>query len=121
MFPSRPRPPLADPPDASMRDTADVSDTAAIVLTALVRMSSRSRRGQADLAAALAGAAVTIDPTVLRAAIKLLVVQKCIAPPIALDDGGAIVPVLRQTMPCRNPPALLVVLPAPAAFPWRPS
>jgi hypothetical protein len=80
-------------------DPAAVADTAAVLLTVLNSMATRSRRQQADVGAAIAGAQLDADPTEVGAALKLLLAERCITRPISLDDGGLIVTVLRHTMP----------------------
>ena len=71
----------------------DDADFAVVLLTALTNMAARSKRRQADLAAALRGADIVAEPRRLRAALRLLQAQGAIENLVPLSDGGLLLTV----------------------------
>ena len=81
---------------ASRADDFDDADFAVVLLHALVSMAERSKRRQADLTAALRGAAITADPMRVRAALQLLQMQGAIENLVPLSDGGLLLSVTQR-------------------------
>jgi hypothetical protein len=79
----------------AQRDSGALADEAfaALLLRALVAMAARSKRQQADMTAALRGAGLMATPVRVRAALRLLRQQGCIANLVPLSDGGLLLSV----------------------------
>lgn len=82
--------PVAQPPASAAMDDAEY---AMHLLMALTSMSSRSKRRQADLVAALRGAHLPAEPRKVRAALRLLQAQGAIENLVPLSDGGLLLSV----------------------------
>jgi hypothetical protein len=80
----------------SRADDFDDADFAVVLLHALTSMAERSKRRQADLMAALRGAAITADPGRVRLALRLLQLQGAIENLVPLSDGGLLLSVTQR-------------------------
>jgi len=79
------------------RDTEwEDADFAVVLLQALTTMASRSKRRQADLAAALRGADIAADPARVRMALRMLRAQGAIENLVPLSDGGLLLSVTQK-------------------------
>jgi hypothetical protein len=95
-------------PEPNRADDFDDADFAIVLLHALASMAERSKRRQADLTAALRGAAITADAARVRLALKLLQAQGAIEQLVPLSDGGLLLTVTqRLTDPAVPPPQWL--------------
>ncbi len=74
-------------------DVFDDTEFATLLLMALNRMAARSKRGQADLVAALRGAGLSAPRRRVRAALRLLQAQGAIDNLVPLSDGGLLLTV----------------------------
>ena len=74
---------------------AEDADFAVLLLMALANMAARSKRGQADLVAALRGAGLTAEPRRVRAALRLLQERGAIEHLVPLSDGGLLLSVTK--------------------------
>jgi len=89
---------VADDP-AGRIDPAAIANAAVRVLAALNVTAARSRRGESYVAEALAVAKLEIDPPLLRAALMMLLAERCIERPVQLADGDVVVIVIRPSLP----------------------
>ena len=80
---------VAPRPDVVPED----ADFAVLLLMALADMAARSKRGQADLVAALRGAGLVAEPRRVRAALRLLQSHGAIENLVPLSDGGLLLSV----------------------------
>jgi hypothetical protein len=82
----------ATPPDAGDAD-AEFTEQ---LLMALAGMAARSKRGQADLTAALRGAGIAAEPPRVRAALRLLHARGAVRNFVPLFDGGLLLSVISK-------------------------
>lgn len=92
--------PSVPPPAQPLAD----AEFALLLLLALSTMASRSKRGQADVAAALRGAQLEAEPRRIRTALRRLQAEGAISNLVPLSDGGLLVTVAtgaveRQAVP----------------------
>ena len=80
------------------------ADFAVVLLQALNNMAARSKRRQADLNAALRGADIIVDPSRVRAALRLLQAQGAIENLVPLSDGGLLLSVTQKAAERAIPP-----------------
>jgi hypothetical protein len=78
-------------------DAFDDADLAVMILQALTVMAARSKRHQADLTAALAGAEIDADTSRVRNALRLLRAQGAIENLVPLSDGGLLLSVTQRS------------------------
>lgn len=105
---------MTEPHDIS-GDAAIVANFAAAVLRALSEMAARSHRREADVAAALRGAKLPFDPSLLKGALQLLQAKGCVGKLVPLSDGGLLLTVKRQTLQPVDVPQRWLPFDGPAA------
>jgi hypothetical protein len=99
MFESSNNEPTPDSRDGDVETGAEVAGFTEALFHALIAMARRSKRGQADVVAALRGAGLSLDAPRVSIAVERLLDEGRVSTLVPLCDGGMLVTVASLSSP----------------------